>query len=144
MATLLTLAQALGVEISEFFADEPRRETAIPTWTSCAKASTRCWRTWGKPPLTGMLMRPSSAACAGKQMSPVLVKVHKGQTDTFSHDSEEFVYVTQGAVELLYDGKRCALGKGDSLYFDSREAPLHQPSRVSGLLVTVNYNYRRF
>lgn len=80
-----------------------------------------------------------------KQMSPFLMIIEKGETRNFSHDSEEFMYVAEGAVELIYRGEEHTLSKGDSAYFDSREKHsfrnLHDEKAV---LVTINYHYRRF
>jgi transcriptional regulator with XRE-family HTH domain len=145
VATLLTLAQALGVEISEFFAEEPRRESGYPDLDLLRKGHRRLLENPGKAASYGYAYAPLVGSLRGKQMSPMLMKVHKGQTDAFAHDSEEFVYVTQGAVELLYDGARYALDKGDSLYFDARKKHRftnHQ--ETPAILVTVNYNYRQF
>ncbi len=80
-----------------------------------------------------------------KQMSPFLMIIEKGETRKFSHDSEEFFYVAEGAVELIYRGQEYSLVRGDSAYFDSREKHsfrnLHDERVV---LVTINYHYRRF
>jgi transcriptional regulator with XRE-family HTH domain len=145
VATLLALAQALGVEISEFFAEEPHRESGHPDLDLLRKDQRRSLENEGKAASYGYAYAPLVGSLRGKQMSPMLMKVHKGQTDAFAHDSEEFIYVTQGAVELLYDGTRYALEKGDSLYFDSRKKHRfinHQ--ETPAILVTVNYNYRQF
>jgi transcriptional regulator with XRE-family HTH domain len=80
-----------------------------------------------------------------KQMSPFLMIIEKGETRNFSHDSEEFFYVAEGSIELIYRGQAYALSRGDSAYFDSREKHsfrnLHDEKAV---LVTINYHYRRF
>jgi len=80
-----------------------------------------------------------------KQMSPFLMIIEKGETKKFSHDSEEFFYVVEGSIELIYRGQTYPLSQGDSAYFDSREKHsfrnLHDEKAV---LVTINYHYRRF
>ena len=62
---------------------------------------------------------------AGKQMNPILGTVHarkiEGPEDFARHEGEEFVYVLSGAVKVHFEtGEVVKLGKGDSLYFDSR------------------------
>ena len=62
---------------------------------------------------------------AGKQMNPILGTVHaraiEGPEDFARHEGEEFVYVLSGAVRVHFEtGEVVKLGKGDSLYFDSR------------------------
>lgn len=64
------------------------------------------------------LTRPGTA---GHMMEPFLLsfdpKVAPGVPIT--HDGQEFVYIVEGAVELLYDGRTYRLEQGDSAYVDS-------------------------
>jgi len=62
---------------------------------------------------------------AGKQMSPIVGTVHArrihGPEDFVRHTGEEFAYVLSGEIEVHFDnGEVVRLGRGDSLYFDSR------------------------
>jgi len=61
----------------------------------------------------------------GKKMIPTLGTVHArritGPQDFARHPGEEFVYVLSGAIEVHFEDGQCLpLGRGDSLYFDSR------------------------
>lgn len=61
----------------------------------------------------------------GKQMHPVHGTVHaravSGPEDFARHPGEEFVYVLSGSIDVHFDtGQVVRLGRGDSLYFDSR------------------------
>ncbi len=61
----------------------------------------------------------------GKQMSPILGTVHarrvNGPEDMARHPGEEFVHVLSGVIEVHFEnGQSVRLGRGDSLYFDSR------------------------
>lgn len=61
----------------------------------------------------------------GKQMSPIVGTVHarriEGPEDFARHPGEEFVYVLSGSMDVHFDGGKVVhLGRGDSLYFDSR------------------------
>ncbi|MBQ7774001.1 MAG: cupin domain-containing protein [Bacteroidales bacterium] len=42
-----------------------------------------------------------------------------GDVKLSSHEGEEFVYVLEGEVEILYGKEKYNLGKGDSIYYDS-------------------------
>jgi len=44
-------------------------------------------------------------------------QAEKGEPIT--HDGQEFVYIVEGAIELVYDGKTYRLEKGDSAYLDA-------------------------
>lgn len=62
---------------------------------------------------------------AGKQMSPIVGTVHarkvNGPEDFVRHSGEEFAYVLSGEIEVHFEnGEIVHLGRGDSLYFDSR------------------------
>jgi len=81
----------------------------------------------------------------GRQMSPFMMSIAPGKTETFSHDSEEFVYVVSGKIELRYDGEHYKFGVGDSFYLDSRlPHTFLNHSREVVELLAVDYNYRRF
>jgi transcriptional regulator with XRE-family HTH domain len=80
-----------------------------------------------------------------KFMSPFLFKVKKGETEITTHDSEEFVYVVDGELELNYEGKTYKLDKGDSFYLDARlKHNFINKFDKTAALIAVHFNYRRF
>jgi transcriptional regulator with XRE-family HTH domain len=66
----------------------------------------------------GTLTRPGTV---GHVMEPFMLvfdpRTPKGEP--ISHDGQEFVFVVEGTVELLYDGTIYRLEKGDSAYLDA-------------------------
>lgn len=76
-----------------------------------------------------------------KQMSPSIGTVHarkiNGPEDYASHPGEEFAYVLSGRVEVHFVDKRCVeLGRGDTLYFDSRTGHAYiSTSRVPARII---------
>jgi quercetin dioxygenase-like cupin family protein len=56
-----------------------------------------------------------------KKMDPFLLTLNEKvtNTDTYSHNGEEFLFVLKGRAELLLDGQRIVLDEGDSVYFDA-------------------------
>lgn len=61
----------------------------------------------------------------GKPINPVLGTIHarkiNGPEDFSRHCGVEFIYVLSGEIEVHFEtGEVASLGKGDSLYFDSR------------------------
>jgi mannose-6-phosphate isomerase-like protein (cupin superfamily) len=78
----------------------------------------------------------------GKQMIPILATVYarkiNGQEDFVRHPGEEFMYILSGKVEVHFeDGRTVKLGKGDTLYIDSRIGHAYmstsrQPARTIG------------
>lgn len=76
---------------------------------------------------------------------PLIMHINPGETEVFTHDAEEFIYVLEGEVILEYKDKRHELKKGDGAYIDSRKAHrfINQCDKKA-LLLTANYIYRRF
>jgi len=80
-----------------------------------------------------------------KQMSPFLFQVRKGETEHTTHDSEEFVYVLDGFLELIYDGRSYSLRQGDAFYLDARIMHYFVNRQdETAVLLAVHFNYRRF
>ena len=80
-----------------------------------------------------------------KYMSPFMFKVKKGETELTSHDSEEFVLVLDGEVDLNYEGKTYSITKGDSFYLDARiKHNFVNKHEKTASLIAVHFNYRRF
>lgn len=81
----------------------------------------------------------------GKYMAPFLLEIRRGETKDFTHDGEEFVYVLEGRVALLYEGRSHNLEAGEGFYLDSRIRHRFR-GRGAGTarLLAVNFNYRRF
>jgi len=144
ISTLQAIAQALEVEMADFFAERGSNGGDNPDLDILRKDQRPAVKDGRLAPY-GYVYTPLVRSLRSKQMSPVLMVVDKGRTDAFAHDSEEFVYVVKGSLDLLYEGKRHALGEGDSLYFDSRRKHRFVNHHAEpAVLVTVNYNYRRF
>jgi len=99
---------------------------------------------WEKSSLV-YTFKPLVNTYKNKYMSPFMFKVKKGETDLTSHDSEEFVLVLDGEVDLNYDGKTFSIAKGDSFYLDARikHKFVNKNERTASLLA-VHFNYRRF
>ena len=74
-----------------------------------------------------------------------ILKIAKGHTQKFTHDSEEFIYVISGSIDLRFNGAHHALQEGDSAYFDSRgEHQVFNELPSEAVLLNVVFDYRRF
>lgn len=49
------------------------------------------------------------------------------QENTYTHTQDEFIYILDGAIFLLYDGERYYMEKGDSGYFQGSKPHLFIP-----------------
>ena len=80
-----------------------------------------------------------------RNISPILVYLFPGESDTFSHDAEEFIYIISGEVTLSYKKESHHLKSGDCVYFDSRkEHKFINSGSKAAVILTANYLYRRF
>ncbi|MFC1676760.1 helix-turn-helix domain-containing protein [Planctomycetota bacterium] len=141
VSTLQSLAVALGVDISELF-DSKKGEEVLPSGLDLLRKSLKAQKDVKGD---GYLYKPLVQNLKNKYMSPFMMKVRKGKTNVFSHDSEEFGYVLSGRISLVYDGKCFELREGDSFYFDSRKQ--HQVinrCQQDAVILAINFNYRRF
>lgn len=72
---------------------------------------------------TGALDYESLApSYTGRRMEPFLVTIYKSRqekVDISRHEGEEFLFITEGQLLIIVDGKEYILNEGDSFYFDS-------------------------
>ena len=56
-----------------------------------------------------------------KRMDPFLLTLNETVTNTnvYSHNGEEFLFVLKGSAELILEDQRIRLNEGDSVYFDA-------------------------
>jgi mannose-6-phosphate isomerase-like protein (cupin superfamily) len=93
----------------------------------------------------GYSMTPLTTSYKNTALSPFLLSLQPGQTADFSHDAEEFVYVLQGNLKIVYKGVAYPLKEGDSVYLDSRNVhSFINENDHPVTLLTVNHIYRRF
>lgn len=65
------------------------------------------------------------------------------RSEPYTHSQEEFIYILEGAIYLLYDGKKHYMQKGDTAYFKGEKTHLFIPVDNDGakvLTVFVNSN----
>lgn len=142
VATLQTIAQALGTDFSEFFNEVPQDSVKNPN-LDIVRRKERETRSVASS--AGYAYQSLVGSLKSKYMAPFLTRIGKGTTDCFKHDSEEFFFVMQGTLDFLYEGKTHTLEQGDSAYFDSRKKHLFRNKGAEDvLLLSVEFNYRRF
>lgn len=69
----------------------------------------------------GYFFESLSVRKKNKKMDPFLLTLNEKvtNTDTYSHNGEEFIFVMKGTAELLLDDQRIILNEGDCVYFDA-------------------------
>lgn len=78
-------------------------------------------------------------------MAPYILKIEEGSSQSFTHDSEEFIYILKGLLKFHYENNVYELCESDSLYFDSRqEHSLQNEHMREAVILNIIYDYRRF
>jgi len=118
---LLKIAQALGVRLGTFLDDAPQTG---PFVVKSGKSENVIHFSGSITNLEETTQDFYSLAY-GKQdrhMEPFFIEVHPkniGEYELSSHEGEEFIYVMEGAIEILYGQEKYLLDVGDSIYYDS-------------------------
>ena len=140
-----TISKALDTDISDFFEKSVANSDTSQGLEIVRKTSSEITTKEQFTTQAGYSYKPLLREFKNKYMSPFLMIIEKGKTDSFSHDSEEFNFVLEGKVELEFDGKKYFFEAGDSFYLDSRKTHRFvNKNKNPAVLLAVNFNYRRF
>ncbi|WP_040209102.1 helix-turn-helix domain-containing protein [Neobacillus jeddahensis] len=135
ITSLKKIADALNVNITEFFEDDKPNEHYV------VKANEqRPFQIKGSE-FTYVRL---GGQFNGRSLEPLLVTLAPNQTQTqeFGHSGEEFYYVVKGIVIFNVDGNEYMIREGDSIHFPSTlphtlENPLNEESVLLSVLTPV-------
>jgi transcriptional regulator with XRE-family HTH domain len=118
IATLSTIAVALGTTITEFF--EPVDDSSS---VAVVRKNERT-QVGKKGTPFGYVYEALSVQKKDRIMDPFLVKVlprteAKPRKVEFEHAGEEFDFVIEGRIKYIINNQEYVLNEGDSIYFDS-------------------------
>jgi transcriptional regulator with XRE-family HTH domain len=122
--TLIKIAKALGVDISEFFIQRRERPAYVHTRKGLGQIVTR------EGSRFGYTYEALASEMVDKLAEPFLCTVDKDdKIGDFQHAGEEFVYILSGKIIYTVGRDSITLKAGDSLYFNS--AIVHSIKAVS-------------
>ncbi len=121
LTPLLKIAKALGVRLGTFLDDAPQRG---PFMVKSGDSKNIIHFSGKNTNLKESTLDFYSLAYGkgDRHMEPFMIEVQSPKTDDYelsSHEGEEFVYVMEGQIEILYGQDRYLLATGDSIYYDS-------------------------
>lgn len=119
LAPLITISRALGVRLGTLLDDDTHVGPVVTRADEADEvARLKSLETGGA---TGTLDFFSLAAGkTARHMEPFLIDVNPSPNHALStHEGEEFLFVLDGELEVLYGKDRHVLGAGDSIYYDS-------------------------
>lgn len=124
IATILRIAEALGVPLADLFADS---EESVPYVLTRAGRGKILMRDGSR---FGYSYEALALEMKRKAVEPFLLTIQPGDPPgTFHHGGQEFIYMLSGQMELTIGDDRLRLERGDSLYFDSS---LKHTTRIIG------------
>ncbi|MDY0387466.1 MAG: XRE family transcriptional regulator [Methanolobus sp.] len=121
LTPLMQIARALGVRLGTFLDDAPHNEPVVTksgASKNIVKFSGNC-DTCEKSTLEFFSLASNKT---DRHMEPFIIDVHpqkSGEAKQSSHEGEEFIYVLNGKIEILYGKDSFKLSSGDSIYYDS-------------------------
>ncbi|MGZ7067069.1 MAG: helix-turn-helix domain-containing protein [Methanobacterium sp.] len=121
LTPLIKIARALGVRLGTFLDDAPQTGPVMVK----SGQSKQVIHFSGKddhPDVSALDFYPLASGKADRHMEPFMIDVHLPGTEDYklsSHEGEEFIYVMDGEIEILYGQDKYLVSVGDSIYYDS-------------------------
>ncbi len=124
IATLSKISDALGVQLSWVLDDETEQDLVLQ------KKSNRQSKVGDENMGYSYELLANRSKYSGVEPTIVHVtpkNINLRQEKTYTHSQDEFIYILEGAIYLLYDGKKHFMEKGDSAYFQGSKPHLFVP-----------------
>lgn len=120
LAPLIKIARVLGVRLGTFL-DDTQSMGAVVSRGSELKESVH-FSNHGAVDADNMIYHSLSEGKDNRHLEPFIIDIlpteEEGYT-TSTHEGEEFIYVLEGQVEVIYGKNTHLLEAGDSIYYDS-------------------------
>ena len=120
LTPLTKMARALGVRLGTFLDDTPQLG---PVVTRAGKPTNSIYFS-GREDVTNATNLEFHSLGAGKidrNMDPFIIDIEyeEGEKELSSHEGEEFIYVLEREIEVIYGKDSFEISEGDSIFYDS-------------------------
>ncbi len=122
LGPLIKIARALGVRLGTFMDDNDALGPVVCRAADRERDSSISFSNDATDARKHMEYHPLAQQKAGRHMEPFVIDIHPEETPDFqlsAHEGEEFIYVMQGEVEIVYGKETYNLKEGDSIFYDS-------------------------
>jgi transcriptional regulator with XRE-family HTH domain len=122
LGPLIKIARALGVRLGTFMDDNDALGPIVCRAEDREKDSSISFSNGATDARKHMEYHPLAQQKAGRHMEPFVIDIHPEESPEFqlsAHEGEEFIYVMQGEVEIVYGKDTYNLKEGDSIFYDS-------------------------
>ncbi len=142
LSPLIKIARALGVRLGTFLDDSDQLGPVIHRKNNEKQPAT----------FSSQLSNANShldfyslaASKSGRHMEPFVIDIKPSQTNEpilSSHEGEEFIFVLEGEVKIMYGNDNYVLKTGESIYYDSIVEHLvsavdDKPARIVAVVYT--------
>ncbi|MBR6866734.1 MAG: helix-turn-helix transcriptional regulator [Prevotella sp.] len=122
LGPLIKIARALGVRLGTFLDDSDAIGPVVTRAADRERDSSISFSNDATDARKHMEYHPLAQQKAGRHMEPFIIDINPEETPEFqlsAHEGEEFIYVMQGEVEIIYGKETYTLKEGDSIFYDS-------------------------
>ena len=122
LGPLIKIARALGVRLGTFMDDNDSIGAGVCRAADRERAKSISVSNYAVDARKHMEYHPLAQQKAGRHMEPFIIDINptdKLDYQLSAHEGEEFIYVMEGEVELVYGKEIYVLEQGDTIYYDS-------------------------
>lgn len=122
LGPLIKIARALGVRLGTFMDDNDALGPIVTRAADREKDSSISFSNDATDARKHMEYHPLAQQKAGRHMEPFVIDINPEESPNFqlsAHEGEEFIYVMEGEIELVYGKDNYHLKQGDTIYYDS-------------------------
>ena len=122
LGPLIKIARALGVRLGTFMDDNDALGPVVCRAEDRERDSSISFSNGSTDARKHMEYHPLAQQKAGRHMEPFIIDIHPEDNPDFqlsAHEGEEFIYVMQGEIEIVYGKETYTLKEGDSIFYDS-------------------------
>ena len=143
LGPLIKIARALGVRLGTFMDDNDALGPVVTRAEDHERESSISFSNGATDARKHMEYHPLAQQKAGRHMEPFIIDINPAEHLDYklsAHEGEEFIYVMEGEIELVYGKDKYALKQGDSIYYDSIvKHHLHGAEGKSAKILAVVY-----
>ena len=122
LGPLIKIARALGVRLGTFMDDSDDLGPVVTRATEREANKSISFSNGATDARKHMEYHPLAQQKAGRHMEPFVIDINPEENPEFqlsAHEGEEFIFVMEGEIELVYGKDTFHLNQGDTIYYDS-------------------------
>jgi len=122
LGPLIKIARALGVRLGTFMDDNDAIGPVICRASEREQSTSISFSNGTADARKHMEYHPLAQQKAGRHMEPFVIDINPSDKQDYQlseHEGEEFIYVMDGEIEIVYGKEVFTLKEGDSIFYDS-------------------------